>query len=78
MTVSDRDEVRAAWEAVHDATRPGWRVGRPSYHEEDRAWHVFARDRFGGEHHYLEAIGPTEAKALRDLSRLMAEWVEES
>ncbi len=70
-------ELRVAREAVHDATRPGWPVMRPSYHEEQRTWHVFTRDQFGGEHHYLEAIAPTEAKALRDLARLMEQWVEE-
>jgi len=31
-------------------------------------WHVFARDRVGGEGNYLEAIGPTEAACLRDLA----------
>ncbi len=71
------DEVRAAWGAVHDATRPGWQVSRPSYHEEEKTWHVFARDQVGGERHYIEAIGPTEAKALRDLARLMERWVGE-
>ncbi len=72
-----RDELLTAWNAVDDATRPGWVVMRPSYHEEERTWHVFARDQVGGEHHYIEAIGPTEAKALRDLARLMEQWVEE-
>ncbi len=75
MTRDNR--LLAAWEAVDDATRSGWQVGRPSYHEVERSWHVFAGDQFGGEHHYMEAIGPTEAKALRDLARLMEQWVEE-
>ncbi len=34
------------------------------------------QDQFGGVHQYIEAIGPTE-KALRDLARLMEQWVEE-
>ena len=31
-------DLEAAWAAVHDATPPGWHVGRPSYHDERHEW----------------------------------------
>ena len=49
---------------------------RPSYHVEDRRWHVFAADprRRRKRPDYVEAVGPTEAQALRDLAALLREW----
>lgn len=33
-----REGRSAAWDALHDPTRRGWYVGRPSYHGERRKW----------------------------------------
>lgn len=38
------DDRDTAWDAVHDATPPGWFVGRPSYHDERHEWAMYAFD----------------------------------
>ncbi len=37
-------ELAAAWASVHDATPPGWHVGRPNLHDERRQWEQYAFD----------------------------------
>ncbi|MDQ3871780.1 MAG: hypothetical protein M3301_09225 [Chloroflexota bacterium] len=48
--------------AVHDALRTGLGRHKPSYHVEDRRWHVFAADHRRGRKRpdYVAAIGATE------------------
>jgi hypothetical protein len=57
-----------AWAEVHDATPPGWYVGRPGYSDALKAWeqyaYVPAESRRGGGHHAHEwtALGQTEVE----------------
>ena len=69
-------ELEEAWAEVHDALPAGWEVMRPNYHVEDRRWHVFAADHRRGRKRpdYVEAIGLTEAQALRGLAALRRGW----
>jgi hypothetical protein len=69
-------ENEGAWAEVHDALPEGWDVMRPNYHVEDRRWHVFSADHRRGRKRpdYVEAVGPTEAQALRDLAALLRGW----
>ncbi len=36
--------MRDAWDALLEATPPGWYVGRPSYHDRRREWVKYAFD----------------------------------
>jgi hypothetical protein len=38
------DDLRSAWEELHDATPAGWFVGRPRFHDESNEWQMFAFD----------------------------------
>lgn len=70
------NELEAAWAAVHEALPEGWSVMHPSYHVEDRQWHVFAADHRRGRTlpDYIEATGENEAHALRGLAELLRVW----
>ena len=37
-------DLEAAWAAVHDATPPGWYVGRPGFEERYNQWSMRAFD----------------------------------
>lgn len=37
-------DLEAAWFDLHDATPPGWRVGRPSHNDRLKAWEQYAWD----------------------------------
>ena len=69
-------ELEDAWTAVHDALPAGWDVMRPSYHVEDRRWHVFAADHRLGRKRpdYIESVGMDEAHSLRGLAELLRGW----
>ena len=69
-------ELEKAWSAVHDALPAGWRVMQPSYHVEDRQWHVFAADHRPGRKRpdYIESVVMDEAHALRWLAELLRAW----
>jgi hypothetical protein len=76
----ESNELDAAWQAVYDAVRAGWTVVRPVYHGEERLWHVTAlgpAPAKRGRQPMVEGLGPTEAKCLWDLARLLEEWVPE-
>jgi hypothetical protein len=75
--VAETDELDTAWAAV-DAALP-WTVNRPMFSDGDRRWHVLAADhrRARKRPDYVEAVGMTEAQALRDLAGLLREWIVE-
>ncbi len=71
LRCTDMSELEEAWVEVHEALPARWDVVQPSYHVEDGRWHVFAADhrRRRRRPDYVEAIGLTEAQALRELGR---------
>lgn len=69
-------DLAAAWDALHAALPPGWQVGRPSLHHEDRCWHLYAwdpseRPRVGKRSRELRATGETEAVCVRAMARAL-------
>jgi len=78
MTPLDAYDLKAAWDAVHDATPSDWYVGRPSYHDERREWTQYAFDQrerpsVGVRSREWTAIGPTELACLREMARCLRE-----
>jgi hypothetical protein len=61
-------DLEAAWTDVHDATPPGWYVGRPSYRDALKAWEQYAympaesRRGVGHRAHEWTAVGQTEVE----------------
>jgi hypothetical protein len=69
-------DLDAAWDDLHDAKPPGWFVGRPFYHERDRAWEQYAFDPseravVGVRSREWTAVAPTEAEVIRELARCL-------
>jgi len=67
-------ELEDVWAALHDATPPGWFVGRPSYHDERRQWVQYAFDpkeraRVGLRSREWTAVAQTEAGVVREMAR---------
>jgi hypothetical protein len=75
------DDLEAAWAAVHEATPPGWYVGRPSYHPERQEWVTFAFDPsekavMGQRERQWTAVHPTELGVVREMARCLGELRE--
>jgi hypothetical protein len=76
--MTDSDELEAAWNAFHDATPPGWYVGRPSYHDERHEWTMCAFDQrerpsVGVRSREWSAVGATEIGVLNEMARCLLE-----
>ncbi len=74
-------ELEYAWNAVWDVLPAGWTVSWPVHHLESGAyWVAYCRDsRYRKDKPtppFFEAMGPTEADALRELARCIRELVE--
>ena len=65
-----------AWSDLHDATPPGWYVGRPFYHEGRKVWEQHAFDpseqaRAGVRSREWTAVAPTELEVIGELARCL-------
>lgn len=72
------DEMIAAWDELHEATPPGWFVGRPSYDERRDEWALYAfdtaeRPKVGRREREWTAVAPTQARVVREMTRCMRE-----
>ena len=69
-------DLEAAWDDLHDATPPGWFVGRPFYHERHRVWEQYAYDpseraEVGVRSREWTAAVASELEVLRELARCL-------
>jgi hypothetical protein len=88
LRFGDGDEVlivegRADVVPIRTASRTSGAVGRPTrYRREgkERPWHLLAYDHRARSNHrdIVEAMGWSEAEALRDLAALLQEWQVEA
>lgn len=72
------EEVAAAWNELHEATPPGWSVGRPSYRERRDEWALYAFDtterrKVGHREREWTATAPTQASVVREMTRCLRE-----
>ncbi len=71
------DDLEAANRALWAVLPPRWDVARPAYHRENRYWVSYARDPHWHKGKatplFVEAIGPTEPKAIVELARCTTE-----
>ncbi|MDQ3493426.1 MAG: hypothetical protein M3452_09240, partial [Chloroflexota bacterium] len=63
---------------VHDATPPGWQVGRPYYHVERRQWVQYSFDPserpvVGLRSREWTAVSATEVECVREMARCLRE-----
>ena len=70
------DDIKAAWDAIHDATPPDWHLGRPGYHDERREWHMYAfdpteRPSVGARSREWTAVADSEVGVLREMARCL-------
>lgn len=70
--------LETAWNDLQDALLPGWFVGTPVYHVERREWALYAYDTteralIDKRNREWTALGPTEADAIREMARCLAE-----
>lgn len=70
-----------AWDELHDATPPGWQVGRPSYHDERREWLLYAFDPserpvVGLRSREWTAIAESEEAVVLEMARCLREISE--
>ena len=77
VTEGEDDRV-AAWDAIHDATPPGWYVGRPGYNDNYRQWEQYAfdpseRPKVGLRSREWTAVGTSELHVLRQMGRCLRE-----
>jgi hypothetical protein len=71
-------DLAAAWDAVHEATPPGWQVGRGYYHDERGVWEQCAwlpsgRARGSGPEKDWIAVGATEVECVREMACCLRE-----
>ena len=71
-------DLRAAWDAVHDATPDGWYVGKPGYEERYNQWSMYAFDPsekavVGERSREWTAVGPTELRCVEEMALCLAE-----
>ncbi len=70
-------EIVAAWAKIHDATPPGWYVGRPGYNDTYRQWEQFvyddpsARPKVGLRSGEWTAVGTSELHVLREMAKCL-------
>jgi hypothetical protein len=69
------DNLEEAWQAVYAVLPPEWAVTKPVHHPELGSWVAYARNtryRKTGVP-FVEAVGPTEPRALHELARCIVE-----
>jgi len=72
-------DLEAAWDAVHDATPPGWYIGHPGYNDALKVWEQYAyipaesRRGVGHRTHEWTAVGQTELEVVREMARCLRE-----
>jgi hypothetical protein len=69
------DTLEAAWAELHDATPPGWHVGRPAFDERGNRWTLYAfdsaeRPKVGRRSREWTAQHPTQIGVLRQMAYL--------
>ena len=70
--------LEEAWAELHDATPPGWYVGRQSEHPERGEWIMYAFDpseraKVGLRSREWTAVARTELGAVREMARCLRE-----
>lgn len=75
------DELIDAWLELHEATPTGWSVERPSYDPRRDEWSLYAfdtaeRSRVGHRSREWTAVAPTQARAVREMTRCLRELAE--
>jgi hypothetical protein len=72
--------LEQAWAAVYAVLPAEWSVSRPVHHHELGYWVAYCRDtRYRKQKAtppFVEAAGPTEERALRELARCIVEVME--
>ena len=73
MTTPDPERP---WNALHDATPPGWFVGRPGYVERYNRWEQAAFDsteraRVGKRSREWVAVGRSEVECVAEMARCL-------
>jgi hypothetical protein len=71
-------DLEDAWTAVYAVLPAEWSVAKPVEHPELGSWVAHARNtRFRKTGvPFVEAVGPTEPRALRELARCIVETLE--
>jgi hypothetical protein len=69
-------EIVAARDAIHDATPPGWWVGRPGWNDHYRHWEMYAfgpseRPTAGLRSREWTAVGTSELHVLREMAKCL-------
>jgi hypothetical protein len=75
------ETIVASWAAIHEATPPGWYVGRPGYNDNYRQWEQYAYDpseraKAGIRSREWTAVGTSELHVLREMGRRLREISE--
>lgn len=70
-------DLATAWDELRAALPAGWVAMQPSYHDEDRAWHLYAYDpaerpKVGKRSRAVTAVGESEAACVRAMARILA------
>lgn len=78
MTQTDPALV-AAWDRLHRVLPDGWQMGKPSYHDAERVWVLYAfdaheRPKVGKRAREASARGRTPAECVDEMSRLLWEF----
>ncbi len=73
------DDLAEAWAQLHDATPPGWVVGRPSFDERRDQWSIYAfdateRPNVGRRTREWTAVAPTQVRVIREMARCLGEF----
>jgi len=71
-------DLEPLWDELSHATPPGWRVGRPSFHDEVDAWEQYAYDAterpvVGKRSRESTSVGATEVDVVREMARCLTE-----
>jgi len=78
FTVPPMDDLENAWAELHEATLPGWQIGRPAFNERKGEWSLYAwdateRPKIGHRSREWTAIHPTQSGVLRAMARCLRE-----
>ncbi len=74
-------DLKAAWDDLHAAVPEGWKLGRPSFHDEADRWQQYAYDPteradMGKRPREWIAVAPTEVMCVREMARRLRELGE--
>lgn len=72
------DTLEAAWAELHDATAPGWHVGRPAFEKHCGdgtlyAYDMTERTKVGKRSREWTAQHPTQIGVLHEMARVLRE-----